>query len=96
MPGVADQHDVATGFAVSGHFHVHLGHQRAGGVEDRQATLRALAPHGLGHAVRGEHHGGVVGHLGQFVDEYGPGPGQAIDHEAVVHDFVAHVNRRAE
>jgi hypothetical protein len=36
MTGMADQHDLTTGLGVAHHFQVHLGDQRASGVEDAQ------------------------------------------------------------
>ena len=59
------------------------------------ALLRLLA-HRLRDAVRAEDHGLAVGHLGEVVDEHGAALAQALDDEAVVHDLVAHVDRRAE
>jgi hypothetical protein len=49
---------------------------------------------GTGHPVRGENHGGTVGNLGQLVDEHRAQCAQALDDVAVVHDLVAHVDRR--
>ena len=37
-----------------------------------------------------------VRHFGQLLDEHRALRAQVVDHEAVVHDFVAHVDRRAE
>ena len=96
VPGMADQDNVAPGAAMPGHFHVHLGHQRAGRIEHPQAAFAAGLAHGLGNTMRGEYHGRVVRDLVEFVDEDGTGLGQAVHDEAVVDDFVAHVDGRAE
>src|SRR5262249_37149390 len=48
------------------------------------------------YAVRAEDDGGAVGHLGELVHEHRAARAQAVDHETVVHDFVAHVDRRTE
>jgi hypothetical protein len=37
-----------------------------------------------------------AGHFGQFLDEYRALGLEVVDDEGVVHDFVAHVDRRAE
>src|SRR5690606_27542647 len=46
--------------------------------------------------VGAEDHGGAVGHLVQLLDEDRPALLQVVDHVAVVHDLVAHVDRRAQ
>ena len=51
---------------------------------------------GTGDAVRGEDHGGAVGHLVQLLDEYRAEGAQPVDDVAVVHHLVAHVDGRAE
>ena len=48
------------------------------------------------HAVRAEDDGRAVRHCVELVDEHGAEAAQAIDDEPVVHDLVAHVDRRAE
>ena len=96
VAGVADQHDLAAGAMMALGLHMHLGDQRAGGVEDR-ASRRACAVgrHRLRHAVGGEHHRPVVGALVQLLDEHRAQRLQPLDHVAVVDDLVAHIDRRA-
>ena len=96
MPGVADQDAFAPLAAVARHFHVHLGHQRAGGVEDLERAPRGFLLHRLRDAVRAEDHDHAVRHLVELVDEHRAARAQVVDHELVVHHFVAHVDRRAE
>ena len=95
VPGVADQRDrVPVGGEPPG-LRVHLGHQRAGGVDHGQAAPgRLLADHGR-HAVRGEHDGGAVRHLVELVHEHGAAVLELAHHAGVVHDLLAHVDRRA-
>ena len=92
---MADHDDVMTFLAHLGHFHVHLGHQRAGGVEHVQATVGRLGAYGPRHAVRGEDHSGTVGYLVQFFDEHGALFAQVGDDIVVVDDLVAHIDGRA-
>jgi hypothetical protein len=73
-----------------------LGDQRAGGVEDVEAALFGFASHRLRHAVGAEDQGGAVGNLAQVFDEDGALGLEVIDHVAVVHDFVADVDRAAK
>ena len=96
VPVVADQDHVAPVAAVARDFHVHLGDQRTGRVEHAQPPPLRLGLHGLRHAVRAEDHGGAVRHLVEFLDEDRAEAAQPVDHEAVVHDLVADVDRRAE
>ncbi len=74
---------------------VHLGDQRAGGVDDSQRPLGRRRVHGWRDAVRGKHHDGALGDLVGLVDENCPRLGQGVDHVAVVHDLVPDVDRRA-
>ena len=96
MTGVADQHDIAARLGVTRDFHVHFRDQRTGRVEHAQMARGGFAAHGLRNAVRAEDHGRAVGHFVELVDEHRAALAQIVDDEAVVHDFVAHVDRRAE
>ena len=93
---VADQDHLAALARKARNLHVHLGHQRAGRVEHAQLATARLGLHGLRHAVRAEDHGRAVRHLVELVHEHRTHAAQAVHHEAVVHDLVAHVDRRAE
>ena len=76
--------------------HVHLGDERAGGIELEHVAGRGRGRHRLRHAMGGEHHGPVaVRDLVQLLDEDGALGLQVIHHELVVHDLVAHIDRRA-
>ena len=72
---------------------VDLGHQRARGIEGVQIQGPGLAVHLRGHAVGGEHQVGAVGHLVGLVDEDDALVLEGLDHELVVHDLLAHVQR---
>ncbi len=93
---MADEDALLAVAAVLGHFDVHLGHQRAGGVEYLQATACSFLAHGLGDAMGAEDDDDVVRHLVELFDEDGATVAQVLDHELVVHHFVAHIDRRAE
>ena len=93
---VADEDHVAPVARVALHLHVHLGDQRAGGVEYGQPAYARLLHHRSGHPVRGEDDRGPLRHLAQLLDENRPETAQAIHHVAVVDDLVTHVDRRAE
>src|SRR5690606_29853036 len=75
---------------------MHLGYQRAGGVENFQTTAGRLVAYSLGNAVGTEDDDDVVRHLIQLFDEYRASGTQILDHELVVHHFMAHVDRRTE
>ncbi len=93
---MADQHHAAADAAQPRDFHVHLGDQRTGGIEHLEVALIGLLAHGLRHAMRAEDHGGAIGHFVQLLDEHRAVGAQLVDDIAVVHDFVPHVDRRAE
>src|SRR5690606_14719449 len=96
VAGVADQHHVATGAAMARDLEVHLGHQRAGRVEHLQSAPLRLLAHRARDAVGAEDHGAAVGHLVELFDEDRPAALEVLDHEAVVHHLVPHVDRRPE
>ena len=96
VPGVTDQHALAALGAVAGHFHVHLGDQRTGRIEDFQTALIRLLAHRPGNAVGREDHNAPVGHLVQLFDKHRAARAQIVDDKAVVNHLVAHVDRRAE
>jgi len=93
---MADQNALAAVAAVARDFHMHLGHQRAGGIEHFEAAALGFLAHGLGHAMGAEDDDGVVRHLVQLLDEHRTAGTQVLDHELVVHHFMTHVDRRAE
>ncbi len=95
VPLVADQQDVVVLVGEPPGLVVHLGDERAGGVDGLQRPLLGLPVHLRGHAVGGEHHGGARGHLGDLLDEDGPAGLEVGHHVLVVHDLLAHVDRRA-
>ena len=92
---VADQQDVVVLGGEAPRLVVHLGDQRAGGVDRLQAARRGLLVHDRRDAVRGEDHGGTLGHLVELLDEDRAARLQPGDHVLVVHDLLAHVDRRA-
>ena len=74
---------------------VHLGDQRAGGVQHRQAAVLGGLDHRLGHAMGAEHRDGAFGHFVQFLDKARALVLQRVDHMLVVDDLVAHIDRLA-
>ena len=74
---------------------MHLGHQRAGGVEYPQAAALGFVTHRARHPMGAEDHDGAVRHLVQFIHEHRAHVAQAFHHIAVVHHLVAHIDGRA-
>jgi hypothetical protein len=95
MAGMADQHDGAPRLVVPLGFAMDLGDQRAGSVDEHQVAARGLRRHRFRHAVRREHHGAVVRHLVELLDEDCSLGREALDDVAVVHDLVADKDRPA-
>ncbi|MNL08466.1 hypothetical protein D3C87_1291890 [compost metagenome] len=96
VPGVADKDAFTAVAAVACDFDVHLGHQRASGIEHFQATAGGFGAHSLGNTVGAEDHDHVVRHLIQLLDEDRATIAQVFDDEFVVDHFVAHIDRRPE
>ncbi len=92
---VADQQDVVVVAGEAPGLVVHLGDQRAGGVDGLQVAFGGRRVHRRRDAVRGEHHDGALGHLVGLLDEDRAGLGQGLHHVPVVHDLLAHVDRGA-
>ena len=96
MAGVADQHNFAAAAVMDLGLAMHLGHQRTGRVEREEIAARRLLGDRARHAVRGKNHRRVVvGNFVEFLDENRALGLQALDHVAVMHDLVAHIDRRA-
>ena len=96
VPGVAHVEDGVTLAAAHLELVVHLGDERADGVDHDTAA----GPGGLddlgGRAVGAQHQGRTGGDVGHVVDEHDPLVAEALDDMAVVHDLVVAVHRRLE
>ena len=53
----------------------------------------SLLSDGRAHPMSAEHHGGVLGHIGNVIDKDGAATAEVADHVLVVHDLVIHVDR---
>ncbi len=94
VAAVSDQDDLKALGMVALCLHVHFGHQRAGRIELEHVARGGRRRHGFRHAMGREHHRTVaVRNLVQLVDEYGALGLEVVDHELVVHDLVAHIDR---
>ncbi|SIC06646.1 Uncharacterised protein [Mycobacteroides abscessus subsp. abscessus] len=92
MAFVADEQNVEVVTREALGFLVHLGDQRAGGVDGLQIAFGGLLVDRRRHPVGREDHDGALGHLIGLVDENGAGLGQRVHHIAVMHDLVTHVD----
>ena len=95
VTAVTDQQDVVVLGGEPPGLLVHLGDQRAGGVDHLQLAGRGLLVHGRRHTVRGEHHQRTLGDLVGLLDEDRAASLQPGDHVLVVHDLLADVDRCA-
>ena len=96
MAGVADHHDRASVLAHPRHFDMDFGDEGARRIEHPQSARLGVGAHGAGDAVRREHDGASGRNLVQLLDEHRAFRLQVVDDEAVMNDFMAHVDRRAE
>ena len=71
-----------------------LADQGAGGIRIGQMAAFRLSRHPLRHAVRREHHERLIRHLVELLDEHRALGPQLVHHMTIVHDLVAHVDRR--
>src|SRR5712691_2006822 len=94
VPGMADQDQRPSFRHVALALIVDLGHQRAGGIEDRQAACGRFLLHAPRHAMGAEYGDGERRDFRQILDEDCALVLQAFDYVFVVHDLVAHIDRR--
>ena len=73
---------------------VDLGDKRAGRIERGQAAIARLIDHRARHAVGAENGDRAVRNLAELLDEMRALGDQAVDDMAVVHDLMAHIDRR--
>ena len=96
MALVADEDDGEALVVVAPGLHVNLGDQRAGGIDLEHVARRGGSRHRLRHAMGGKDDGPVaIGDFVELLDEDGALGLEIVDHEPVVHDLVAHIDRRA-
>ena len=92
---MADHHDLQSVFKMPLGLDMDLADQRAGGID-----IDHLAPGGLGrdrfrHPMGGKDHRPVIGAILQLFDEHGALCPQPVDDIFVMHDLMAHIDRRA-
>src|SRR5690554_3307950 len=75
---------------------MHLGDQRAGGIEHLETPFCGLVLHGLGDVVGAEDDDDVIGNLMQLVNKHRAAVTQVLYDELVVHHFMAHIDRWTE
>ncbi|GAA3885519.1 hypothetical protein GCM10022276_00500 [Sphingomonas limnosediminicola] len=73
-----------------------LGNERTGGIHVTQAAVARRRRHRLRHAVRRKDDRAVIRHFIKLLDEYRTHLAQPFDHEAIVDDFMAHIDGRTE
>ena len=95
MSGVADHDHLQARLGMAFGFDVDLADQRAGGIDINHLPVLGGGRDRLGDAMGREDDGPVVGAFVQLFDKNSALVAQAIDDKAVVHDFVAHIDRRA-
>ena len=93
---VPDQDQRVAVLGKADRLHVHLGHQRTGRVDHPQQPQLGSLPHRRRNAVSAVDHALAVRHLVHVVHKDGALALQVLDHILVVHDFLAHVDRRPE
>ena len=92
---VADEQDLEVVAREAHGLAVHLGDERAGGVDGVQAAVGGRVHDGRRHAVRAEDDVRALGHLVDLLDEDRALLLELGDDVDVVHDLLAHVDGRA-
>jgi hypothetical protein len=94
MAGMPDQQDRVPVRRVPPRLNVHLGHERAGGVDRVQPACLGVRVDRGRDAVRREHHGLPLGHLSLVLDEDRAASLEVANDVGVVNDLLADVNGR--
>src|SRR5262249_8410694 len=95
MARMADQHDLESLALVALGLVMHLGHQRAGGVDGGQAALARARFHFLRNPVRRKYRNAALRPLVDFFYEHHALGAQILHYPAVMHDFMAYIDRWA-
>ena len=97
MVRMPDQEDFAAALEMDRGLAVHLRDQRAGRVQREEIAGPGVGRNRFRNPVGRKHHRcvGIVGDFGEFLDENRALGLQAVDHIAVMHDFVADIDRGA-
>ena len=93
---MTDKQDVAPGLDQALRLAVNLAHQRAGGIDIIEPARLGRRGDEFGHAMRRKHHRPTVGNFVEILDEHRALTAQLVDDEAVVDDFVTHIDRWTE
>src|SRR5229473_2595288 len=94
MAGMADQDDLAALRGIALALAVHLGDERAGGIDHRQRAALGGLLDGARNAMGAEDGDAAGWDLVEFIDEMRALGAQPLDHVAVVDDLMAHIDRR--
>ena len=94
VAGMADQRDLETAAGIAPRLCVHLGDERANGIHDLEAALRALLVDLGRDTVRREDDQLAFGNLVLGLDEHRAARLEVAHDMDVVDDLVAHVDRR--
>ena len=94
MTGVPDQEDRVPVRRVPARLDVHLGHERAGGVDRVQPARLRVRVHGRRDAVRREDDRLALGHLALVLDEDRAAGLEVANDVRVVDDLLANVDGR--
>jgi hypothetical protein len=96
MPGMTDEHDLTAAAMMDLGLAVHLGDERAGGIEREEIAALCLIRNRFRHAVSREDHRRVgLRNFVEFLDKDRSLRFEALHHVAVVHDLMPHIDRRA-
>ena len=95
VAGMADEDDGVAVGGIAARLHVHLRHERAGGVDRPQPALLGVRVHRRRDAVGREHHRLPLGDVGLVVDEHCAALFEVAHDVRVVDDLLAHVDGRA-
>ena len=95
VAAMADQDHVKTFFGVGAAFLVDLAHQRTGGINNIEVPALGRCFDGCSHAMGAKNGCGARRDLIDLADENRTLGAQFVDHGAVMHDFVANIDRLA-
>ena len=95
MPFVAHKDDMTAGINLPFGLLVDFRNQRTCGVKIGKAALLCIGGYRFGYAMRRKYYMAAIGHFVEFFDKYRAFGFQAVDHIAVMDNFMADIDRRA-
>ena len=93
VAGMADHDHLQAGIRMTLRFDMDLADQRAGGIDIDHVAGLCRGRHGFRHAMGRENHRAIIWAVTEFLNKHRTFVAQTINHEFIVNDLMAHIDR---